>query len=109
MFGRRKRNIHREADDLKERLENLENEAANLHVEIEALEARKNDPFPTPLMGTMLHGPDVYLPSASAPIKRSLRPTRRQFRRKRNLAMALIIASVFVLTWIVAKFWRYMS
>lgn len=109
MFGRRKRTIHREADDLRKRLEHLESEAEQLHTEIEALEARKNDPFPTPLMGTMLHGPDVYLPSASAPVKRSLRPTRRQYRRKRNLAVVLIIAALLALTWIAAKFWRYAS
>jgi hypothetical protein len=106
MFGKRKRNINREADDLRQRLEHLESEAHQLHEEIEALESRKNDPRPILLP---LHGPDVYVPSSAAPVRRSLKPTRRQHRRKRNLAVILIIASVFVLTWIVAKFWRYMS
>ncbi len=109
MFGRRKRTIHREADDLRERLEHLESEAEKLHAEIESLEARKNDPYSRPLMGTLLHGPDVYVPLSSVRNPRSSAPTRRQFRRKRNLAVTMIIASVFVLTWIIAKFWRYAS
>ena len=109
MFGRRKRNIHREADDLRKRLEHLEGEAEQLHAEIESLEARKNDPYSRPLVGTMLHGPDVYIASLPMRGRRPPDPTRRQFRRKRNLAVTLIIASVFVLTWIIAKFWRYVS
>lgn len=107
MFGKRKRNIHLEADGLKQRLEHLESEAEKLHDEIETLKARKNDPYSRPI-GT-LHGPDIYVPASTPLIRRSQQPTRRQYRRKRNLAIMLIIASVFVLTWIIAKFWRYVS
>lgn len=106
MFGRRKRNIHVEADDLRQRLEHLETEAEKLHAEIESLEAQKNDPY-SRLISTPLHGPDIYLPSPV--IRRSQQPTRRQFRRKRNLALVMIVASVLVLAWIAAKIWRYLG
>jgi hypothetical protein len=106
MFGRRKRTIHREGDDLKQRLENLETQAEQLHAEIKALEAEKNDPY-SRLISTPLHGPDLYLPSPV--VRRLQRPTRSQHRRKRNLAVALIVAAVIVLIWIAAKIWRYVG
>jgi hypothetical protein len=106
MFGRRKRNIHREADQLRHQFEHLEGEAEKLHAELESLESRKNDPYAR-LISMPLNGPDVRPPRAG--MRAAQQPTRRQFRRKRNVAVAMIVAAVLALVWIAAKIWRYLG
>ena len=110
LFGRPKREIQREGDELDKRLADLENQAERLHEEIDTIKSRKAGPYGpiNPYSQLMADAPrrvprDPLYGARSAGRRP---PTRKQQRVKRNRAIVMTIFAVLLLAWFAARIWR---
>jgi len=102
VFGRRKPpEILREAARMEEKFDELEREAQRLAGELDA-KTRRREGYP--LVGPRDIGGAAGRDRAQNG-RRGLQPTRRQYRRKRNHAVAFFVVAVFVLIWLLERMW----